>query len=113
MRILCLCLFALFLSGCAQSGTSDSELEPVKLYKNEAELSGASFKELGQVSGDSCQFSAQDAPANIAAATLNMQKRAAFQKANAVLLNRCELMADVPGCYRAAICEGTALNVVF
>ncbi|WP_159565855.1 Rcs stress response system protein RcsF [Budvicia diplopodorum] len=113
MRILSLCLFALFLGGCAQSGTSDSELESVKLYRTEAELSGTAFKELGQVSGDSCQFSAQDAPPSIPAATLSMQKRAAFQKANAVLLNRCELMTNVPGCYRAAICEGTALNVTF
>lgn len=113
MRILSFCLLALLLGGCAQSGITDSELESVKLYRSEAELSGAAFKELGQVSGDSCQISAQDTPPSIAAATLNMQRRAAFQKANAVLLNRCELMTSVPGCYRAAICEGTALNVAF
>lgn len=113
MRNLGLCLLTLLLAGCTQSGISDSELKSVKLYKNEAELSGAAFKELGQVSGDSCQMSAQDTPASIAAATRNMQRRAAFQNANAVLLNRCELMTNTPGCYRAAICEGTALNVAF
>lgn len=113
MRIFSLCLFALLLGGCAQSGTSNSELESVMLYRTDAELSGVKFKELGQVSGDSCQFTSQDAPPSIPAATLNMQRRAAFQGANAVLLNRCELMTSVPGCHRAAICEGTALSVAF
>ncbi|AKJ43013.1 Rcs stress response system protein RcsF [Pragia fontium] len=113
MRILTLCLFAVLLGGCAQSGTTSAELEPVKLYKTEAELSGAAFKELGSVSGDSCQFTAQDSPPSITAAMLNMQKRAAYKNANAVLLTRCEMMASAPGCYQVAICEGTALHVNF
>lgn len=113
MKILPLFLFAFLLTGCAQSGSSAPELEPVKLYKTEAELSGASFKELGVVSGDSCQFTAQDSPPSITAAMSDMQRRAAYQKANAVLLQRCEMMASSPGCYRVAICEGTALSVNF
>ncbi|MCD1127709.1 Rcs stress response system protein RcsF [Jinshanibacter sp. LJY008] len=113
MRILTLCLFALFLGGCAQSGPSAPEVEPVKLYKTEAELSGASFKEMGLVSGDSCQFTAQDSPPSITSAMLSMQKRAAYKEANAVLLHRCEMMSSVPGCYQVAVCEGTALHINF
>ncbi|MDR0806166.1 MAG: Rcs stress response system protein RcsF [Enterobacteriaceae bacterium] len=113
MRILALCLFAVLLGGCAQTETSSPELEPVKLYKTEAELSGASFKELGVVSGDSCQFSSQDTPPSITAAMLSMQKRAAYKNANSVLLHRCEIMTSAPGCYQVAVCEGTALHVSF
>ncbi|SQI42809.1 outer membrane lipoprotein [Leminorella richardii] len=112
MRILSFCLLALLLGGCAQQ-TSQQHVEPVKLYKTEAELSGAQFQELGLVSGDACQFTAQDSPPSITAAMLDMQKRAAYKDANAVLLHRCEMMSSAPGCYQTAVCEGTALRVAF
>lgn len=32
-------------------------------------------------------------------------------KANAVLLHSCEVTSGTPGCYRQAICIGSALNI--
>ncbi|WP_312059101.1 Rcs stress response system protein RcsF, partial [Pantoea septica] len=31
--------------------------------------------------------------------------------ANAVLLHQCEIVSCTPGCYRQAICQGSALKV--
>jgi RcsF protein len=40
-----------------------------------------------------------------------LQINAAKMKANAVLLHRCEVTSGTPGCYRQAVCLGSALNV--
>ncbi|PVF77089.1 protein RcsF [Klebsiella aerogenes] len=40
-----------------------------------------------------------------------MQINAAKMKANAVLLHSCEVTSGTPGCYRQAVCLGSALNV--
>ncbi len=131
MRALPLGLLALALSGCSmlstQSSTTDAQVKkptttekkpapaprpaPVKLYNNAEELVGQPFRDLGQVSGISCQVSLQDSPPNLATARKRMQARASTMKANAVLLHQCQIVSGVAGCYRQAVCQGSALSV--
>lgn len=132
MRALPLCLLALSLTGCSmlQSKPSTTETQvkqpppvtkpsptvaprpaPVKLYKSAEELVGKPFRDLGEVSGESCQSTVQDSPPSLSAARKRMQTRASYMKANAVLLHQCEILSGVPGCYQQAVCQGSALNV--
>ncbi|MGM3174740.1 Rcs stress response system protein RcsF [Dickeya lacustris] len=84
---------------------------PAVLYKSAEELVGKPFRDLGEVSGSSCQSSAQDTPPSIPSARRKMQTRATTMKANAVLLHDCQIVSNVAGCYRQAVCQGTALKV--
>ncbi|AHG19183.1 membrane protein [Chania multitudinisentens RB-25] len=131
MRVLPLCLLALLLAGCstqhkAPSTTNSTSTPvatapaksvpaarpaPVRLYKNAEELLGKPFRDLGEVSGSSCQMSIQAPPPNLATARKRMQNRASSMKANAVLLHDCQIIRGVAGCYQQAICQGSALNV--
>lgn len=132
MRALPLCLLALSLTGCSmlqsKPSTTDKPVEqpppvtkhspaaaarpaPVKLYKSAEELVGKPFRDLGEVSGESCQSTVQDSPPNISTARKRMQIRASYMKANAVLLHQCEIQSGVPGCYQQAVCQGSALSV--
>ncbi|TDX12926.1 RcsF protein [Buttiauxella sp. BIGb0552] len=131
MRALPICLLAVMLSGCTM--LSRSPVEPVKstattpapepvkpkpvrpvpvrIYTNAEELVGKPFRDLGEVSGDSCQVSNQDSPPNIPTARKRLQVNASKMKANAVLLHSCDVTSGTPGCYRQAVCVGSALNV--
>jgi len=133
MRALPGCLFVLLLTGCswmhqkpstANQTASVSPLKntssahktstrplPAKLYKTADELVGKPFRDLGEVSGSTCQISLQDPPPSLSAARRDMQMRAAQMKGNAVLLHRCEMVRAVAGCYQQAVCLGTALKV--
>ncbi|MGG7670017.1 Rcs stress response system protein RcsF [Yersinia sp. J1] len=132
MRALPLCWLALSLTGCSMLQTESSNggkmlpnpqptakstqttaprSAPVKLYKTAEELVGKPFRDLGEVSGESCQTSAQDSPPNIATARKRMQIKASYLKANSVLLHECQIISGAPGCYQQAICQGSALNV--
>lgn len=131
MRALPICLLAFVLGGC--SALSRSPVEPaqntapasttrevssktatpapVRIYTSAEELLEKPFRDLGEVSGESCQSSNQDSPPNIATARKRLQINAAKIKANAVLLHRCEVVSATPGCYRQAVCIGSALQV--
>lgn len=129
MRVLPLCLLA--LAGCssqriapisisttikpAASAPAKAESAappvPVKLYKKAEDLVGKPFRDLGEISGGDCQSTVQDSPPNLATARKHMQIRAAYMKANAVLLHDCQITSGVAGCYQQAICQGSALNV--
>ena len=132
MRALPVCLLALMLSGCSMLSRSPVEPvqstvtppaksepakpkatrpAPVRIYTDATELVGKPFRELGEVTGESCQASNQDSPPNIPTARKRMQINAAKMKANAVLLHRCEVPSGTPGCCRQAVCLGSALNV--
>lgn len=131
MRALPICLLALALSGCsmldrspvepARSTTAPAKTEPtrprasapapVKIYTNAEDLLGKPFRDMGEVTGESCQASNQDSPPNIPTARKRLQINASKMKANAVLLHSCEVTSGTPGCYRQAICIGSALNV--
>ncbi|VFT36528.1 outer membrane lipoprotein [Klebsiella pneumoniae] len=132
MRALPICLLALMLSGCSMLSRSPVEPAqstatppvksepskpratrpaPVRIYTDASELVGKPFRDLGEVSGESCQASNQDSPPNIPTARKRLQINAARMKANAVLLHRCEGTSGTPGCYRQAVCLGSALNV--
>ncbi|MFP1496603.1 Rcs stress response system protein RcsF [Escherichia coli] len=73
-------------------------------------ISRKPFCDLGEVSGDSCQASNQDfrraftGPADADECLGKM-------KANAVLLHSCEVTSGTLGCYRQAVCIGSALNI--
>ncbi|HCQ8251147.1 TPA: Rcs stress response system protein RcsF [Klebsiella pneumoniae] len=132
MRALPICLLALMLSGCSMLSRSPVEPAqstatppvksepskpratrpaPVRIYTDASELVGKPFRDLGEVSGESCQASNQDSPPNIPTARKRLQINAARMKANAVLLHRREVTSGTPGCYRQAVCLGSALNV--
>ncbi|ELY5931208.1 Rcs stress response system protein RcsF [Cronobacter turicensis] len=131
MRALPICLLAFILSGCSvlnrspvepvQSTASPQKSEPVrqktvrpapvKIYTNAADLVGKPFRDLGEVSGESCQATNQDSPPNIPTARKRLQINASKMKANAVLLHNCEVTSGTPGCYRQAVCVGSALSV--
>ncbi len=130
MRVLPLCLLALSLTGCSllhkpyqpikpfpQEKTEPARNKPaarpapVKLYNDPTDLVSKPFRDLGEVYGEDCQSSAQGAPANIATARKRMQIRASALKANAVLVHSCEIVSVAKGCYRQAICQGSALKV--
>ncbi|RLM24260.1 Rcs stress response system protein RcsF [Brenneria alni] len=132
MRALPLMLLAMALTGCSLSQkppapapqpASEPKVEPVAkpkpaprpapavLYKNAEELVGKPFRDMGEVSGSSCQVSAQDAPPSMDNARKRMQSRASAMKANAVLLHECQIIGGVAGCYRQVVCQGTALKV--
>lgn len=84
---------------------------PAALYKSAEELVGKPFRDMGEVSGSSCQASAKDAAPSIANARRRMQLRATAMKANAVLLHECQVVNGMDGCYSAAVCRGSALKV--
>ena len=131
MRALPICFLALMLSGCSmlsrspvepvQSTATPPKTEPakpkpprptpVRIITNAEDLVGKPFRDLGEVTGDSCQATNQDSPPNIPTARKRMQINASKMKANAVLLNSCEITSGTPGCYRQAVCVGSALNV--
>lgn len=133
MRALPLILLAMSLTGCSllqkspapkHHPSSETKVEPTAkpkpaprplapavLYKSAEELVGSPFRDMGEVSGSACQVSAQDAPPSIANARRRMQNRATAIKANAVLLHDCQVISGAAGCYRQAVCQGTALQV--
>lgn len=131
MRALPVCLLALMLSGCSMLSRSPLSLlkAPQPRQSRRKRLNQKShvprrsesipmpprwlkpFRDLGEVSGESCQASNQDSPPNIPTARKRMQINAAKMKANAVLLHSCEVTSGTPGCYRQAVCLGSALNV--
>ncbi|BDH47012.1 outer membrane lipoprotein RcsF [Salmonella enterica subsp. enterica serovar Choleraesuis] len=131
MRALPICFLALMLSGCSllsrspveqtQSNAQPARTEPattsaprmnsVRVYTNAEALVGKPFRDLGEVSGDSCQATNQDSPPNIPTARKRMQINASRMNANAVLLHSCEVTSGAPGCYRQALCVGSALKI--
>lgn len=132
MRALPGCILVLSLTGCtwlhtphpsATSNTPPAAVDnapvvhkaqrplPAKLYKNAEDLVGKPFRNLGEVYGSTCQVNLQDPPPNLAEARKEMLMRAAYMKANGVLLHQCEMVRHVAGCYQQAVCQGTALKV--
>ena len=131
MRVVPLCLLALSLTGCSLLHKPYKPVEPfkrpaqsqsvhvkpaprpapVKLYSDASDLVSKPFRDLGEVYGEDCQSSRQGSPPNIATARKRMQIRASGMKANAVLLHKCEIVTNSQGCYRQAVCQGSALKV--
>jgi len=85
----------------------------VKLYKNAEALVGTPFRDLGEVTGTSCQITRHEAAPSLSTARRKMLNHASSMKANAVLLHQCQVVADTAGCHRQAICQGSALDVSF
>ncbi|MDR5616470.1 Rcs stress response system protein RcsF [Arsenophonus sp.] len=130
MRLL-LCCLTLCISGCnvlspAEYNKPDNSLKNpkniikkksphkrsvVKIIDKTEVLLGKPFKDLGIVSGISCQPNRQDPSVSIPVAKKNMLKKASSLGANSVLLHRCEIIST-PDCYQTAICEGSALNII-
>lgn len=131
MRVISLCLLSLLLTGCSllhkprqpENGASPETVKnaPVKkpapsrpavtIYTDTTDLLSQPFRDLGEVSGEDCQTSTQDSPASLSTARKRMQARASAKKANAVLLHQCEIITSAPGCYKQAVCQGSALKV--
>ena len=102
MRALPICLLALMLSGCSM--LSRSPVEPVQSTATPPKTEPAKPKVV------------RPAPVRIITKADElvgkpMQINAAKMKANAVLLHSCEVTSGTPGCYRQAVCIGSALNI--
>ncbi len=131
MRVVPLCLLALSLTGCSLLHKPYKPVEPfkqpaqtepvrtkpaprpapVKLYTDTNALLSKPFRDLGEVYGEDCQVNRQSSPPNLSTARKRLQIHAASMKANAVLLHQCEIVSDSQGCYRQAVCQGSALKV--
>ncbi|STD30772.1 outer membrane lipoprotein [Edwardsiella tarda] len=135
MRALPLCLLtaSMTLSGCSllhreaapiTPATADKTPETVTtpraaavrqptiaLYENAEALLGKPFRDLGEVSGSVCQSRPHHTPPSLSTAKKRMLHKAAQLKANAVLLHSCQLLEQANGCYRQALCTGSALNI--
>lgn len=129
MRLFPLCVFAFMLTGCSvhhqtpaphqpllparatEPSHSRPVYHPVQIYTSATQLVNKPFKDEGEVSGEDCQATAQSSPANINTARKRMQIKASELKANAVLLHQCTVVTTSEGCYRQAICQGSALQV--
>lgn len=109
MRILFITLLAVLLTGCF-SPPKPQSTSYVKVYQNRDELAGVNYREVGIVSGSSCQLLQQDRPATITDARADMQRHAATI-GDAVILGRCETLNGLAGCYRSTVCEGTAIKI--
>lgn len=83
----------------------------VQIFNNTSDLVSKPFRDLGEVSGDDCQSTHQDSPANINTARKRMQLKAANLEANAILIHQCQIIHGVSGCVRQAICQGSALKI--
>jgi len=84
---------------------------PVQLYTDATDLINKPFRDLGEVSGEDCQVNAQSSPPNLNTARKRMQIKASSLKANAILVHQCEVISTNSGCYREAVCQGSALKV--
>lgn len=131
MRALPICLVALMLSSCSMLSKSPVKpvqstapqpkakpakpkaprATPVQIYTNAKKLVSKPFRNLSKVSSNSCQASNQNSPPSIPTARKQMQINASKIKANAVLLHSCKVTSSTPGCYRQAVCIGSALNI--
>ncbi len=131
MRLFPLCVFALMLTGCSVRHETPAQHQPlspvrhnepsrnkpvhratpVQIFTSPTDLISKPFRDLGEVSGDDCQSGTQDSPANINTARKRMQIKASELKANAVLLHQCTVITTNSGCYRQAVCQGSALQV--
>ncbi len=112
MKLLPLLLAATFLTGCVSYGPDPDNRQAnyVKIYKK-AELVGLNYQVRGVVSGLSCQSLEMDRPASISLAREKMQLDAG-RLGNGVILDKCETIYGLSGCYKAAVCEGTAIEVM-
>ncbi|MBT0720175.1 Rcs stress response system protein RcsF [Tatumella sp. TA1] len=130
LRLLPLCMIIVGIAGCAtkykpvepfpkknQAQTEEKvrkpihRATPVQLYTNPTDLINKPFRDLGEVSGEDCQASAQSSPPNLNTARKRMQMKASNLKANAILVHQCEVIATNAGCYREAVCQGSALKI--
>lgn len=124
MRALPICLLALMLSGCSMLSRSPVEPvkstatppkvepakpkaprpAPVKIYTKAEDLIGKPFRDLGEVTGESCQASNQDSPPNIPTARKRLQINAAKMK----LTPYCCIAVKSPAARRDAIARPCA-----
>lgn len=131
MRNLAVVLVALVLGGCANNAhnaaktpldkasatpKNNSLLQPTatpapELYSSLDDIAGRSFLTLGSVTGEGCQTTAREFPTDMTLVRRQMQNNARALKANVVMLNSCEILSNVPGCYRQTRCKGSALKV--
>ncbi|PHI30643.1 Rcs stress response system protein RcsF [Budvicia aquatica] len=122
MRVLTIGLFTLILSGFSMQSISIAKPLPnlssqmqsdptvIPIYTNAQDVVGKPFRDLGEVSGESCQESKRDKAPNISVARKNMQVSALAKNADAIMLYSCESLQNESGCYRQVMCTGSALE---
>lgn len=108
----------LLISGCSGNYQFSSNLdpEPIEGYFAPANVQLLTAKPAeatskGFVSGDSCQTKSSLPPANEADARTELRRQAAEKGANAVIVQQCITLAEVPGCVSAIQCSGEAVQL--
>lgn len=102
-------LLTVLLTGCFAPPKPQSN-SYVKIYQNREELAGVKYRVVGKASGSSCQLLQQDRPATIADARSDMQRHAGGQ-GDAIILDHCETLNGLAGCYRSTVCEGDVIKI--
>ncbi|SES87172.1 Rcs stress response system protein RcsF [Thorsellia anophelis] len=82
----------------------------IVLFDNPGQLTGISYKSLGDISGAACQVNASDPVVTVRQAEQQIQRHAQRIGASAVLVQNCEILQGTPGCVRQTVCKGEALK---
>ncbi|MFC0178512.1 Rcs stress response system protein RcsF [Thorsellia kenyensis] len=104
------------LSAIALVGCSSFERNPppspssVVLFDSQQQLQGINHEVLGPISGAACQISINDPLVTVRQAESQIQRQAQRSGANAVLIENCEIIQNVPGCVRQTVCKGQAIK---
>ncbi|MGL5006023.1 MAG: Rcs stress response system protein RcsF [Plesiomonas sp.] len=113
---------ALLLGGCATHYNVDSNLNPqnvktyfapttIAVYEKTEQLNKVNYQNIGRVQGEVCQASDNEKPASIQEARNTAQRHAQEMGGNALLLNQCLILDNVPGCKQLALCQGSAIII--
>lgn len=113
---------ALLLGGCATHYSVDSNLNPqnvktyfapstVAVYEKTDQLNNVDYRNIGRVQGEVCRANSNEKPASIQEARNAAQRHVQEMGGNALLLNQCLILDNVPGCKQVALCQGSAIIV--
>lgn len=114
-------VLVILLNGCANGYTFNSNLNAeaireyfkvsdVVVYENN--LPSSNFERKGLVKGESCQMTADDAPANIMEARTLARRYAADKNANGLIIKTCFVSKEqTQECVSNAICIGQAIDI--
>lgn len=84
--------------------------QPVQIYNDATYLENKAFRDLGKFSAEGCQRHKSNALVSMSTARKRMEAKALNLKANAILVQKCNVIS-IKGCYRQAICHGSALEI--
>ncbi len=121
MKTLLIAPLVLLLSACAGDYKFNTNLdgEAIDEYFKVSDVAvfegnthpSVPYAIIGLVEGETCQESANDAPASISEARTLARRAAADKGANAILIKKCMVFEEQgQGCFSRAVCIGQAIK---